>query len=231
MDTVEWTKVSVLIFNRLEKSDQDHKSVTVRRNINILRSAVLSNRRLLEKLNAAESKVNDSRETETEPRDNEGSSSAEENMAGAAFRKELEIANKSQETSVILSYPHETDRNVQLFKAYEALRNDPPASNTLTSSLPISVVSVRTGASRPSGLLTDASKSESISLDKENPTKEIRLLLTEWTDTSPNLVRIYLGDAATDDAAESLPKKPSQEQQRSEHVVYVTDHANRVLQE
>ena len=145
-------------------------------------------------------------------------------MAGATFRRELEIATARRETSLIISCPQETDPSIQLFKAYEDTHYNVPASKILTSSLPDSVTLARMDATRPVSLLTDVSKGASVYEDNnskniESSTREIHSLLTEWTDTSQNLVRIFLRDAGTDEKAGSLPKEPAQEQQRSVNVV------------
>ena len=211
---LEGTKLDMLTADRQGNSDQDRRSTAVRRNINILSSAVLSNRRLVEKLNAAEATAKEMRPIETDSTAYGEGSAIEEREASDAFQQETRTATASRETSIVLPSSPATDRSVQLLRALYDMRHDPPASIAINSSLPSSVTQNRANAHRPFGLLTNTSESEPSFKEKENPTKEIRLLLTEWTSTAQHLLKDNLGDAPNGNTAGTPSKEPSPERNR-----------------
>ena len=208
------TKLDVLTAHRKGTSDQDHRSKTVRRNINVLSSAVLSNRRLIEKLNAAEETAKRPRPIEADSSVYGEGSAAEEKLAADAFQQELKKATAPRETSIVLSSSKAMDKSAQLLRAYDDMRREPLASTTISSSLPSSVTQTRANTHRPFGLLTDASGSEPRLNERENPTQEIRFLLTEWTSTAQDLLKDYFDDPSNGNTTRPSQKENSSEQHK-----------------
>lgn len=91
----------MLTVDRQGNGGQDRGS-TMRRNITVLSSTVLSNRRLVEKLNAAEAKAKRSRPVETKSEAYGGGSATEEGLASDDFEQELKIATAPRETLTTL---------------------------------------------------------------------------------------------------------------------------------
>ncbi|KAF6236655.1 hypothetical protein HO173_004946 [Letharia columbiana] len=200
--------------SRQGNGGQDRGS-TVRRNISVLSSAVLSDRRLIEKLNAAEAKPKRSRPVETESKAYGEGSATEEGLASDDFEQEMKIAIAPCETFILLPESQGTGRSFWLLRAYHDMRHDPPASSAINASLPSSVTQTRANTHRPFGLLTDTSGSEPTINEKESPDQEIRLLLTEWTSTAQYLLQGYLDDAPIGNTAGLSSEEPSQERHRN----------------
>ena len=190
-----------LTANRLGKSEPGHRSATARRNINLLRSAVLSNRSLFDKLREAE-------ETAKHPEPDGTDSAAQESEASDAFRQELEkaIAPPKVEAaaSKVLAHSTPLDPNIQLLRRYYDMRNDPLASTILDTSLPSSVTQTRMkNHDQPLGLLTNTSVVETSSDHRESSSEESQLLLSEWTGADQTLIKCYFEDAKISDEQES----------------------------
>ena len=136
---MKFTKPDILTAARPKSSNQGSGSTAVRRHINVLRSAVLSNRRQLEKLNAAEETAKQSTPVETESTTYDEGSAIEEKQALDSFQIEFKVANSPPETSIILASSDATDRRNQLLRVFAGFRHDLPASTVISSSLPPSV--------------------------------------------------------------------------------------------
>lgn len=169
----------------------------------------MSNRQLVEDLDAAE-KTGGS-ETETEGMEvNEGESGSKENdlSASSEFQRDQALALAS-------SSSNRSQAQEKIFKEFEIHQHDPPASSIIKSSLPAPVVRFRAERSLRSLAPAPGSsdQSEPSGNDRRATKQEIRFLLEEWTSTTKALMRDYLEDSPDIKDSEE-PGKSSETPQR-----------------
>ena len=108
----------------------------VRQRMSVFSSAILSNRRLVEQLNAAEESSRDSEVDEEEPNLDETALSSNEESDATAFRRDCALAIASAPAIG----PASQNVSREIFQEYENRQHDPPASAAIYSLLPDTVV-------------------------------------------------------------------------------------------
>lgn len=195
------------------RQDPNSKSATVRRNINILRSAVMSNRIVLEELKAAEDASTGVEPDQAllDPSENEGASS--EISALAAFQRDYSLAIAPPAVSRATQ-----GVSVQIFRDYDHRQHDRPVSAVIRSLLPAPVYQTRSRASAskqsitlPRILLPEGSQEPKPDRDGSNSEQgagsgdavkdEMQSLLTEWTNATDTVITKCLNDASYRNAA------------------------------
>ena len=203
-------KTYTLTAERQGKVDEDRQSTKVRRNINVLRSAVLSNRQLIGKLNVAERGLSEQR-TEGSDSPAQGEELETENPLSILFEQDVKAATKPREAALTLAPNQTPNRDIQLFRAYDDLRHSVPASASIKSSLPPSVIQTRSNNAPAIGYLTYNSEVASNIDTTKKSTEEMRCLLTELTSTAPSLFNDYIaGETSGDESSSSTKEKPEQ---------------------
>ena len=187
----------------MSRTQTQKKAEEVQRNINVLSSAVLSNRQLVEKLHLAEAVLNEDLEDGQES--SYGGSSSEgddERRAQRKFQADYTAA-MSPPPSTQASRP--PDPSTQLMRTYDGVQPIGSPSADIYASLPPAVVQSRTGNTpRPAAPTSGPFGQPPPLIDLSIPTsedgsysrtakQEVRALLGEWTSTPSSVMSQYLG--------------------------------------
>ena len=158
--------------------------------MNVLRSAILSNRELVEQLKAAEDSAAHSESDKAESQSGETDRKADEISSSMAFQHDYALAT----TPDLSAGPLSQIESVQIFQAYESRQHDPPPSASISLSLPAPVIQARTPYSTPANRHVSQPVSQSMPqyAGYESVNEEIRYLLAEWTNTAESLTGEYL---------------------------------------
>ena len=190
--------------------DQYSGMAEVDRNISVLRSAILSNRRLVEQLDAAEESIKNAEPNETESTLDETELESKAIPPSVAFQHDYALATAPSSS---LGHPVEA-ASLQAFREYDNRQHDRPASAVIYSSLPAPVVRARSqyypSAFAEPPVITGERKPHSS--DYATTDQEIHYLLTEWTNVTGNQMKDYLADPPDDRVSDAKLEKPDEPQ-------------------
>ena len=166
----------------------------------------MSNRQLIEKLNVAEKGLSGQGTGGSDPAAQEAENETENTLSNK-FEKELKAATDPREAALVLAPNQTPNRGAQLFKVYNDLRHSVPASASIQSSLPTSVIQTRSNNAPTLGYLSYSSDMEpNVDMTKkstEKSTEEMRCLLTEFTSIAPSLLNDYIVDKTSSNESSS----------------------------
>ena len=169
-------------FSRERSSDTDNVSATTRRNINLLRAAVLNNRVAIDRLKETEREYNS---------DENVSLLADEKHERDQFRKELvEASAEPGHGSLIVADQSLTWEKV-LLRNYKKLGQETPVSKVLDSTIPEQIKAIRASEDETVPCSENGNGKQTAGLETDAD-QEVNVLLSEWSATSKSDINLFL---------------------------------------